>query len=442
MPSVQNIRWAHHDDSSSDSGYSDSSDRSQSTAPTDYSRRPSLKYYQTASEQHAKREWDWEQELCDDFDDVRSIGTYASTTNSFDDNDEDLPPFEVPEYDDAPLSSTAIPSTPHEFAEYFPSGRKLLIRHDDSTLDGNMNLRIDTEIREPDNQRLDLTLFHLRMHDLKNREFSLRRYCRDSGREVCHSSRKYSQPAAISRPSLQRSMSSALSSLRGKSDSKSATKPSLKRQDSGYDSMSDEEEEREAVNQSPKGRSIPLPTNTTQLEFSNYAHLDVKRRGAKTSKRYEFEYWGTNYTWKRIAVRMGHFKEVSYHLVNADTAATVAHIVPATMTTAETKEEEAKGGWVPPCLMWISDEKILRGHTDVADVIVATGLIILVDDSIKNKFHQKGSMQMSVPALLKAPLKMNMEYVGPKQLINEIFHRRGTTGTRRPTPLRQIAACA
>ncbi|KAI4207297.1 MAG: hypothetical protein LQ346_000665 [Caloplaca aetnensis] len=440
MPSVQSIRWAHYDDSSSDSGYSDSSDRSQSTAPTDYSRQPSLKSYQAASEHHGKREWYSEQDLCDDFDDAASIGTYASTANSFEDVDDDLPPFEVPEYHDEPFISNAVPSTPHEFAEYFPSGRKLLIRHDDSTLDGNMNLRVDTEIREPGNQRLDLTLFHLRMHDLKNREFSLRRYCRDSGREVCHSRRKYTKPSAVGRPILQRSMSSALSSLRGKSDSKSATKASLKRQDSGYDSMSDEEVEQEAVKQSIKGRSIPMPTNTTQLEFANYAHLDIKRRGAKTSKRYGFEYWGTHYTWKRVAVRMGHFKEVSYHLINGATAATVAHIVPATMTTAETQEEEAKGGWVPPCLMWISDEKVLGQLTDVADVIVATGLIALVDDSIKNKFHQKSSMQMSVPALFKAPLKMNMEYVGPKQLIDEIFHRRGTTATRRPTPLRQISA--
>lgn len=368
MPSIQNIRWRHYDDSSSDSGYSDSSDRSQSTAPTDYSTRPSLKYHQAASEQYPKRAWEWDQESYDDCDDAHSLAeTYASTVPSIDDLDDDLPPFEVPEYYDEPLPSTAIPSTPHEFAECFPSCRKLLVRHDDSTLDGNMNLRVDTEVREPGNHRLDLTLFHLRMHDLKNREFSLRRYCRDSGREVCHSSRKYIKPAAISRPSLQRSMSSALSSLRGKSDPKTATKSSLKRQDSGYDSMWNKDIPEEAVKQSPKGRSIPLPTNTTQLEFSNYAHLDVKRRGAKSSKRYEFEYWGTNYTWKRVAVRMGHFKEVSYHLVNADTMATVAHIVPATMTTAESEEEEAKGGWVPPCVMWISDAKILSGLTDVAE---------------------------------------------------------------------------
>ncbi|KAL8839290.1 MAG: hypothetical protein Q9170_001807 [Blastenia crenularia] len=445
MPSTQNIRWRYQDDSSSDSGRSDCTDHSHSTAPTDYSRRPSLKYYQAASEQYPKRDrqWDQEQESYDDYDDTRSLAeTYASTVPSIEDLDDDLPPFEAPEDYEENLPSTAVPSTPHEFAEYFPSGRKLLIRHDDSTLDGNMNLRVDTEVREPGNHRLDLTLFHLRMHDLRNREFSLRRYCRDSGREVCHTSRKSTKPAAISRPGLQRSMSSALSSLRGKSESKTATTVSLKRHDSGYDSMSDDNIPEEAVKQSPKSRSIPLPTNTTQLEFSNYAHLDVKRRGAKTSKRYEFDYWGTSYTWKRVAVRMGQFKEVSYHLVNTATTATVAHIVPATMTTSESQEEEAKGGWVPPCLMWINDPKILSGLTDVADVIVATGLIALVDDSIKSKFHQKNKAQMSVPTLMKSPLKMNMEYVGPKQLIDEIFHRRGKTDTRRPTHLRQISARA
>ncbi|KAL8957336.1 MAG: hypothetical protein Q9193_005364 [Seirophora villosa] len=435
MPSTQNVRWAHYADSSSDSGHSDASDHSQSTAPTDYSRQPSLKYSRPAGELHTKREWDWELDAGDECDDARSIDT-------FEDLDDEVPPFDVPEDYHEPLPSTAVPSTPQEFAECFPSGRKLFIRHDDSTLDGNMNLRVDTEIREPGSQRLDLTLFHLRMHDLKNREFSLRRYCRDSGREVCHSSRKYTKPAAISRPSLQRSMSSALSSLRGKSDSKSITKASLQRQDSGYDSMSDDDVETEAVKQSPKGRSIPLPTNTTQLEFSNYAHLDVKRRGTKTSKRYEFEYWGTKYVWKRVAVRMGLFKEVSFHLVNTDSAATVAHIVPATMTTAETQEEEAKGGWVPPCLMWISDAKILNGLSDVADVIVATGMIALVDDSIKSKFHQKDSVHMGIPTMMKSPLKMNMEYVGPKQLIDEVFHRRGPTATRRATALRQNSAHA
>ncbi|KAL8673299.1 MAG: hypothetical protein Q9168_002261, partial [Polycauliona sp. 1 TL-2023] len=365
MSSTRHPRWLEYSDNSSDSGYSESSSHSQSTAPTDYSRRPSLKHYTPQSEQYAKREWD--QDSCDLYDDPRSSAeTYASTLPSVDDLDDDLPPFEVPSSFDQPFPSSAVAATPHEFAEYFPSGKKLLIRHDDSTLDGNMNLRVDTEIRESGRRPLDLTLFHLRMHDLKNREFSLRRYCRDSGREVCHSSRKYTKPAVISRPNLQRSMSSALSSLRIKTESKNAPKASLKRQDSGYDSMSDEDIPQEAVKQSPKGRSIPLPTNTTQLEFSNYAHLDVKRRGANSSKRYEFHYWGTSYTWKRVAVRVGQFKEASYHLINNSTTAAVAHIVPATMTPAELLEEENKGGWVPPCLMWISDQGVLSGLSDVA----------------------------------------------------------------------------
>ncbi|KAL8692583.1 MAG: hypothetical protein Q9218_002431 [Villophora microphyllina] len=444
MPSTRsNILWADYSDSSSDSGYSETSDHSRSTAPTDYSRRPSLKPHTAASEQHTRRIWEQDKyDAYDDFyDDARSsVETYASTIPSVDDLDDDLPPFEAPDCYDEPLASTAVPSTPHEFSECFPSGRKLLIRHDDSTLDGNMNLRVDAEIRESGSRRLDLTLFHLRMHDLKNREFSLRRYCRDSGREVCNSRRKYAKPAAISRPGLQRSMSSALSSFRSKPDPQPVINTGLKRHDSGYDSVSDEDPPQEAAKQSPRSRSIPLPTNTTQLEFSNYAHLDIKRRGTKSSKRYEFDYWGSNYAWKRIAVRRGHVREVSYHLVNTDTAVTVAHIVPATMTTAEVQEEEDKGGWVPPCLMWISDQKILNGLTDVADVIIATGLMTLVDDSIKGKFHQKGGVRMSVPSLMKSPLKMNMEYVGPKQLIDEIFHRRGTTATRRPTPLRQISA--
>ncbi|KAI4108223.1 MAG: hypothetical protein L6R37_001096 [Teloschistes peruensis] len=422
MPSTHtNIRWTEYSDSSSDSGYSDNSDHSRSTAPTDYSRRHPA--------------WDGL------YDDARSsVETYASTVASADDLDDDLPPFELPDYYDESLGSTAVPATPHDFSQCFPSGRKLLIRHDDSTLDGNMNLRVDTEIREPGSRRLDLTLFHLRMHDLRNREFSLRRYCRDSGREICHSSRKYSKPATISRPSLQRSMSNALSSLRSKAEPQASLKTGLKRHDSGYDSMSDDDLPHEAVKQSAKGRSIALPTNTTQLEFSNYAHLDIKRRGTKSSKRYDFDYWGTNYAWKRMAVRQGHLREVSYHLINTDTAGTVAHIVPAIMTTAEVQEEEDKGGWVPPCLMWISDEKIIHGLSDVADVIVATGLMALVDDSIKSKFHQKSGVGMSVPSLMKSPLNMNMEYVGPKQLIDEIFHRRDTTATRRPTPLRQISA--
>ena len=364
MPSRRSIARS---DSSSDSGYSDGSDHSRSTAPTVYSVRPSLKqhHHHTAPIHYGGEKWD--EQYFDGMDGRVSVETYSSTIPSDDDLDDDVPQYEEPSSPQEAFTPTAIPSTPPEFADFFPSTRRLCIRHDD-TLDGNMNLRIDTEVRTSGGRKVDLTLFHLRMHDLKNRDFSLRRYCRESGREVCHSSRKYTKPAHERRPGLQRSMSNALSSLRSKPEQKPVAVSGLKRHDSGYDSISEGEEDVVSRRASSRGSpTIALPTNTTKLEFSNYAHIDVKRRGAKSSKRYEFEYWGTAYAWKRVVRRDDYTKEISYHLINSETSAPAAHIVPTPLTPTESREENAKGGWVPPCSMWISDEKILSGLTDVAE---------------------------------------------------------------------------
>lgn len=431
-------------DSSSSSGseFSEDSDRSQSTAPTVYSEALSSKFQQIPLGKY-EPDNSWDGFYGGGWDARSSDVTYASTVYSDEEPVEDFTPYDEPEYGYEAFTPSAVPSTPTEFAECFPSTRRLCIRHDD-TVDGNMNLRIDTEIQAA-GRKLDLTLFHLRMHDLKNRDFSLRRYCRESGREVCHSSRKYTKPAIDRRPGLQRSMSNALASFRSKSESKADTFQGLKRHDSGYDSMSDDDvAEVEMKRSSPKESSntIPLPTNTTKLEFSNYAHIDIKRRGATTSKRYEFEYWGTAYAWKRIAKKNGTRKEVSYHLLNTETSASVAHIVPTPMTPQETEEEDRKGGWVPPCSMWISDQRIISRCTDVADVIVATGLLALVDDCIKSRWHRKDRFHIPIPMPMLSARKMNMEYVGPKRLINEVFNRRGNTATRHLTPLRQNAAKA
>ena len=359
--------FAQRRDSNSSSECSDGSDHSQSTAPTLYSVRPSLKQYQTANPtSHSSAKWN--DSFYGSSEARSSIETYASTIASEEDHVENDLIYEEPEYIYESVSPTAVPSTPPEFAEYFPSTRRMCICHDD-TADGNMNLRVDTEKHTATGHYTSLTLFHLRMHDLKNRDFSLRRYCRESGREVCHSSRKYAKPTSERRPGLQRSMSNALASLRSKSDTKTATTTSFKRQDSGYDSMDEDEYEDmfKAMPKETKGSSVLLPTNTTKLEFSNYAHLDLKRRGTKSSKRYEFEYWGTAYAWKRVTTRNGQSKETSYHLYNTVTSEAVAHIVPTPLTPLESREEIEKGGWVPPCSMWISEEKILRGLTDVAE---------------------------------------------------------------------------
>lgn len=371
MPArIIDTRWTSCSDASSDSGYSDISVRSSSTAPTvdsHESHHPTVKYLETTREFDLGGPWHY---IADDLDEEpsprASIHTYASTVPSEDDLGDEVPSFDVPDGSDYGLVSTAIPSRPSEFAEFFPSNRRLQVKHDDSTWDGNMNLRVDTEVRSSDGHRVDLTLFHLRMHDLKNRQFSFRRYCRDSGREVCHSSRRYTPTGAARTSGLQRSMSNALSSLRHKSESKSSIKSSLKRSDSGYGSLFEEDLDVPSVSRTGRS-SLPLPTNTTHLEFSNYAHIDIKRRGTKSSKRYEFEYWGTSYAWKRVERKTGNVKETSYHLVDAETSQTIAHIVPDVLTDAELSLEEAKGGWIPPCSLWISDPRVAHGSTDVAE---------------------------------------------------------------------------
>jgi len=336
-----------HDSSSNYSSSDSLSDFSISTAHTGHSAWTSLKRQDKHSPPEPRSSSDKTQYSHHDYPYPRSSAeTYASTSPSFEQLDEDLPPFEEPEYQYRAPLSTAIPSTSQDFADHFPSTQRLSIRHDDATDDGNMNLRVDTEARTSHGGKVDLTLFHLRMHDLKRREFSLRRYCRDSGREICHSTRKYTKRSVIRRPGLQRSMSNALSSLRSKSDNKTATKSGLKRQDSGYDSMSDEEVHNETTPpQSPRDNgSIPIPSNTIRVEFSNYAHLEVKRRGTKSSKRYDFEYWGTKYAWKRASMHSGTFQEISYHLVNTESSASIAHIVPIPLSVSETREEDARGG--------------------------------------------------------------------------------------------------
>ena len=411
MPGSTHIRWSTHSRSSSSSSNSSSahdehSEPSASTAPTVHSTRPSERRYQRASDAYSK---DFEEmptyAYFEDapastigemptyayFDDApasterTSVETYASSSHSLEKLEDDLPPFDVPDFESETGMPSALASSPSEFADYFPSTHKISIKHDDSTSDGNMNLRVDTLAQLSDGTKADLTLFHLRMHNLKLREFSLRRHCRDSGREICHSTRKYQKPSIIRRPALQKSMSNAISGLRPRSADGQTTRASFKTQDSGYDSLDERKMQASSSPRfSPQASSIPRPTNTTLLDFSNYSHLEVKRRGARSSKRYEFQYWGTSYAWKRVSTTSGDYKEISYHLVETRGSASVAHIVPVPLSRSEAQEEEAKGGygllshsalghrltihsWVPPCSMWISDENILKRSLDVAE---------------------------------------------------------------------------
>lgn len=349
--------------------HSDESQDSQSTTPTSLYSSPSPSIRQ-ATDLYSKQQYDISP--CTTFCARSSTETYSSTVESFEELCEEPdtydPEYEVPEYRE-PVDTDLRPSNPSDFADFFPSMNRLCIRHDDTTHDGNMNLRVDTEGR-----RGTVQLFHLKMNDLKKREFSLRRYERASGREVCHSARKFTQPAAEKRPPLSRSVSNAFASIvkpdfkrtnSGLSTHSSKSKKPIKRQDSGYGS--DEEDDYFEDYAAKKSVPIQIPSNTTKLEFSNYAQVEVKRRGAKSSKRYEFEYWGHQYTWKRVSKKDGEGKEVSYHLYKGDSGVAVAHIVPELRSPSQVREEERNGGWVPPCSMWISDKSVLEALTDVAE---------------------------------------------------------------------------
>jgi len=379
MPST--IRRCNTDVSSRSTGSrtSDDSQDSQSTAPTLYSPRPSLVHAQTDAPIYSGAYVVSPATTYSSYYPRSSAETYkseASQEDLFEEPEVYDPEYDVPEYQiNEEVESNTRPSTTLDFADFFPTSRKLYIRHDDTTWDGNMNLRVDTEDTHS-KHKANVQLFHMKLQDLKNRDFSLRRYERSSGREVCHSSRKYLKPSE-QRPGLTRSMSNAFANIaRTKPDFKrtnstastqsSRSETPARRQDSGYGSTPEEDDEVGEF-MSEKQSSAKISTNTTKLEFSNYAQIDVKRCGAKSSKRYEFEYWGSTYTWKRVTEKDGAGKAVSYHLFKGESSRAVAHIVPEMRSLHQIEVEEAAGGWVPPCFMWISDKSVLEALTDVAE---------------------------------------------------------------------------
>jgi hypothetical protein len=362
------------EDDTSSSWHSHNTNRSiktQSTAVSDYSYRTHEQMAMREDGIPLDRVHSLGQRRYTTYEQMTSSDTYDSSS---DDNDGD-DGFEIDVEDDScealpaldsPDASDAIASTPRDFAEHFPSDNRIFIRHDDSTLDGNMNLRLDTLVPTRHGRKRPMTLFHLRMHDLKSRDFSLRRYCRDSGREVCRSERQYQDPPSIQhKPSIQRSLSYALASLRRQNSSGSSRSPTLSRADSGYSSMYSDEQDFEMF--SPRRKRQPIATKTINLEFSNYAHVDVKRRGRGAKKCYTFEYWGINYSWKRHIKQDGDFTSVSFHLFKDGAKVPSAHIVPDALTRCQALEERERGGWIPQCSMWIKDQDIIHSLPDVAE---------------------------------------------------------------------------
>ncbi|EEY22148.1 conserved hypothetical protein [Verticillium alfalfae VaMs.102] len=347
---------------------------------------------------------------------------------SYDDN-ESLP---LPVYHQRHLVDSGIPpSNAQDFAKLFPSMERLSIRHDDSTPDGNLNLRVDTVV--PGRRRLAIQLFHLRMHDLARRDFSLRRYCRDSGREICSCKRQYDLPSHEERHGMQHSMTNALKALGGHrtlshASAGIASSAGNVRPQSG--TMSHDESpvlhpSNHSLSFQHQPQNEPVPTNTMKLEFSNYARVNISRRGHSGSKRYEFEWWGHSYQWRRVLDR--NLGVVSFHLIQDGVSnRPVAHIVPETRSPNQVESDERAGDWVPPCHMWISDQSIIDAATNVADVVVATGLIALVDDCIKQRWQTgKHQHRFNLGAASTADH-------GPKAFVQSLFHRRSSEPHAQP----------
>jgi hypothetical protein len=174
---------------------------------------------------------------------------------------------------------------------------------------------------------------------------------------------------------------------------------------------SSDEEYRPSTSGSDVGSHTQRLLNSVRLEFSNYAQMNVSL--TKDKKRYEFDYWKYSLAWKRVVDKSTH--ETSFHLIDRkhNNSKVLAYIRPIPLTDCEAEKERLDGGWIPQCMMWIADDGIVNGSKDVADAIIASGLIALVDDSIRSHFHSEESKLLLIPTS-----KNQMS-----ALINEMFSR-------------------
>jgi hypothetical protein len=70
---------------------------------------------------------------------------------------------------------------------------------------------------------------------------------------------------------------------------------------------------------------------------------------------------------------------------------------------------------------------VAAADIDCFSLIVSTGLLALVDDAIKRRWHSRTHRHVQLPLIGNKPFRLNMEYIGPKRLIDEVFNRRPTS---------------
>lgn len=294
-----------------------------STAPSDFHERPSLSRGETCPtfDQREKAAF-----TDDEPPFAEHIETIPFEDEVLDDTSMIDPPEDVPEL----FGTDAVPVSEYGFKALFPSIQQPYdIRHDSSTSDGNMNVRIDTVATTASGREEKLILFHLRMYDLKTRDFSLRRYCRDSQCEVCTNSRKTKRQQQAMKPSFARSLSNLVpKSISPKSDPKTKSRSSLERQQSGgIDQASDAQEMEVGSATRKESPKIADLSDTISVQYQNYTQIDVSR-SRFGSHNYDFQYWGENYSWKRVTRNDFDLRITTYHLVRRSNGKPLAHITP------------------------------------------------------------------------------------------------------------------
>ena len=168
------------------------------------------------------------------------------------------------------------------------------------------------------------------------------------------------------------------------------------------------------------------------------------------SKRYEFEYWGVKYAWKRVlqpqrraSVATGSSSlqsqrqqsdhaakerqetetmetlNVELHLHCAGKSRPVAIIAPKPLSPREAADEAAMGSWVPPSTIRILSEELYTAHNaaDVCDVVMATGVVALTDNRVRQRWHESRGVLERLPKLSTANWpRLDMKMFSPKRL--------------------------
>jgi hypothetical protein len=76
-------------------------------------------------------------------------------------------------------------------------------------------------------------------------------------------------------------------------------------------------------------------------------------------------------------------------------------------------------------LTYIPHPPLRPSHTNIlSSVIVATGLITLVDDCIRRRWHHERRGSWMLPT--GSALSRSLERMGPRRLIGEVLQRRGS----------------